>query len=77
MLVVDNEFRGGWKVQIKEGGETQIVDPDGRQRFHGADHEMTANHFAMLLMEHPLESSESSKNCDAALRMAAERFLSS
>ncbi len=63
--------RGVWKVLIK-GEEVLIADDQGRSRYRGIGHDMTAVHLAMQMAQRPMPSEP---NLDQALRMEVEEFL--
>ncbi len=62
---------GIWEVRLK-GDELSIVDPEGRQRFHSANHAMTGVHLAMQLAKNEFKSTP---NIDKALQMLAADFV--
>jgi hypothetical protein len=60
-----------WRLLFK-GDECMIVDSEGRCRYTGKDHTMTAAHLAMELARHPFQSIA---NLDESLRMFADQFI--
>lgn len=65
--------KGDWQVRLKENGELQIVDDQGRERHRSRGHIMTGVHLAMMLSEHS-HLVEKHPNLDKALKMAVAQF---